>query len=68
LTPIDIKIEEAVQLYQLTRGSRKEEAMFDQDMGVKHWLHPAIKVTILQDNKRTAQHKYSPMVASQNRG
>ena len=50
LTPIDIKIEEAAQLYQLTRGSRKEEAMFDQDMGVKHWLHPAVKVTILQDN------------------
>jgi len=50
LTPIDIKTEEAAQLYQLTRGSRKEEAMFDQDMGVKHWLHPAVKVTILQDN------------------
>jgi len=39
LTPIDIKIEEAAQLYQLTRGSRKEEAMIDQDMGVKHRLH-----------------------------
>jgi len=51
LTPIDIKIEEAAQLYQLTRGSRKEEAMFDQDMGIKHWLHPAVKVTILQDNE-----------------
>jgi len=50
LDPIDIKIEEATQLYQLTRESRKEEAMFDQDMGVKHWLHPAVKVTILQDN------------------
>jgi len=24
--------------------------MFDQDMGVKHWLHPAVKVTTLQDN------------------
>jgi len=24
--------------------------MFDQDMGVKHWLHPAVKLTILQDN------------------
>jgi len=51
LTPIDIKIEEAAQLYQLTRGSRKEEAMFGLDMGVKHWLHPAVKVTILQDNE-----------------
>jgi ribonuclease HI len=50
LTPIDIKIEEAAQLYQLTRGNRKEEAIFNQDMGVKHWLHPAVKVTIFQDN------------------
>jgi hypothetical protein len=50
LTLIDIKIEEAAQLYQLTRGSRKHEMVFDQDMGVKHWLHPAVKVTILQDN------------------
>jgi len=36
LTPIDTKIEEAAQLYQLTRGNIKEEAMFDQDMEVKH--------------------------------
>jgi hypothetical protein len=50
LTPIDIKIEEAAQLYQLTRGSRKEEAMIDQDMGVKHRLHPVVKITILRDN------------------
>jgi uncharacterized protein with ParB-like and HNH nuclease domain len=35
LTPIDIKIEGAAQLYQLTRGSCREEAMVDQDMGVK---------------------------------
>ena len=51
LDPIDIKIEEATQLYQLTRESRKEEAMFDQNMEVKHWLHPAVKVTFLQDNE-----------------
>jgi hypothetical protein len=37
--------------YTNARGSRKEEAMFDQDMGVKYWLHPAVKVTILQDNE-----------------
>ena len=50
LTPIDIKIEETAQLYQLTRGSRKEEAKIDQDMGKQHWLHPAVKITILRDN------------------
>jgi hypothetical protein len=51
LTPIDIKIEEAAQLYQFIRGSRKEKAMFDQDMGVKHWLHPVVKVTMHQNNE-----------------
>ena len=50
LIPIDIKIEETAQLYQLTRGSTKEEAKIDQDMGIKHWLHPAVKITILRDN------------------
>jgi len=50
LTPIDIKIEETAELYQLTRGSRKEEVKIDQDMGKQHWLHPAVKITILRDN------------------
>jgi hypothetical protein len=50
LSPIAIKIEEATQLYQLTRGSYKEEAMIDQDMGVKQWLHPAVKITTIRVN------------------
>ena len=43
LTPIAIKIEAAAQFYQLTRGSTKEEAQTDRDMGVKHWYHPPQK-------------------------
>ena len=35
LTPIAIKIEEAVQFYQFIRGSIKEEALTDRDMGVR---------------------------------
>jgi hypothetical protein len=55
LTPIAIKTEEAATLYQLTRGSRKEETMIDHDVGVKYWLHPAEKTTILKDkNKDTS--------------
>ena len=49
-TPIAIKIEEAAQLYQLTRGSRKEEAMIYLDTRVKHWLHPTETTSILTDN------------------
>jgi len=54
LTPIGIKIEETAQLYQLTRGSRKEEAKVDRDMGIKHWLHPAVKITNLRDNNENS--------------
>ena len=39
LTPITIKIEEAIQFYKPTRGSTKEEALVDCDMGVKYWHH-----------------------------
>ena len=35
LIPIAIKVEEAAQFYQLTRGSTKEEAQTDRDVGVK---------------------------------
>ena len=51
MTPIAIKLEEAAQFYQLTRGSTKEEAQTDRDMGVKHWYHPAETITFLTENK-----------------
>jgi hypothetical protein len=55
LTPIAIKIDEAAQFYQLTRGSTKEEAQTDRDMGVKHWYHPAETITFLtEDNEETS--------------
>ena len=43
LTPIAIKIEEAIQFYELTRDNTKEEALVDGDMGFKYWHHPAEK-------------------------
>jgi len=51
LTPIDIKIEETAQLYQITKGNMKEEVQFDHDTRTKHWLQPAISLTILEDFK-----------------
>jgi guanylate kinase len=50
LTPIAIKVEEAFQFYQLTRGNTKEEALVDGDMGVNYWHHPAEKITVLTEN------------------
>ena len=49
LTPISIKID-AAQLYHLIRGSRHKDPFIDHDKNAKHWLHPATKTTVLDDN------------------
>ena len=55
LTPIAIKIEEAFQSYEYIRGSTKEEALVDRDMGVKYWHYPAEMITFLtEDNEETS--------------
>jgi hypothetical protein len=51
LTPIDIKINETAQFFQITKGNKKEEEQFNYDTRTKHWLHPAISFTILEDCK-----------------
>jgi len=51
MTPIAIKIEEAAQLYQPTKGNTNKEAKVDTNTGVKHWQHPAHTITrILEEN------------------
>jgi len=58
LTPIAIKIEEAAEFYQLTRGSTREEAQINRDIGFKHWQHLAETITILtEDNEETSAIK-----------
>jgi len=54
LTPIAIKIDEASQFYQLTKGSTKEEALFDCDMVVNYWHHPVETITLLAENNEVA--------------
>jgi hypothetical protein len=50
LTPIAIKIEEAFQFYEYIRGSTKEEALVNRDMGFKYCLQPAETITFLTEN------------------
>ena len=59
LTPIYIKIEETAHLYQLTRGSRRAEVRFDQDMEVKHWLHPAIRIPIDRETTHSTMQVFT---------
>jgi hypothetical protein len=68
LTPIAIKIEVASQLYQLTRGNTKEEALIDCDMGVKYWHHPAETITFLTENNKEISTIQIFTDGSQNRG
>jgi hypothetical protein len=41
MMPIDLKIEQAARIYQLTKGNDKDKAQFDKDMEVRYWQHPA---------------------------
>jgi len=41
MMPIDIKIEEAARLYQLTKGTANNNTKFDKDMEVRYWQHLA---------------------------
>jgi hypothetical protein len=55
LTSIAIKIGGAFQFYEYIRGSTKEEALVDRDMGVKHWHHPAGTIAFLtESNEETS--------------
>jgi hypothetical protein len=41
LTHNATKIEEAFQIYQLTKVRTKDEALVDLKVGVRYWHHPA---------------------------
>jgi hypothetical protein len=67
IMPIDLKIEQAARIYQLTKSSDKEKAQFDKDMEVRYWQHPAetcISSTEEKEEKGTI-HIYTPMEAKQ---
>jgi hypothetical protein len=50
LTPIAIKIEEAFQFYEYTKGSIKEEALVNRDMVVRYWHYPTETINLLTEN------------------
>ena len=58
LIPINIKIEETAKYYEYIKGNGN---LFDQEMEVKHWTHPANFVKIIEgqeDSKHTI-HVYT---------
>ena len=55
LIPINIRIEETAKYYEYIKGNGN---LFDQDMEVKHWTHPADCVKIIegQEDSKHAIH------------
>jgi hypothetical protein len=41
MTPIDIKMEEAAEIYYATRRNTKDNTKFERDNTAKNWQHPA---------------------------
>jgi len=57
LTPINIKIEETAKYYEYIKGNG---SLFDQEIEVKHWIHPAnfVKITEGQEVSKHAIQVY----------
>jgi hypothetical protein len=45
-----IKIDVTAHLYYLIRRRRHKDPFIDYDRNAKHWLHPATKTSVLDDN------------------
>jgi len=52
LIPINIKIEETAKYYESVKGQGN---LFDRDMEIKHWTHPAYTVEIT-DGQEDSKH------------
>jgi len=61
MTPIIIKTEEAVKLYNIRKRNGSQTHVFDNDVELKDWPHLAdtIKITEVKDYKETAVHAYT---------
>ena len=53
LTPVDTKIQEASQLYQLNESNREDDVILERNIGVKDWQHPAETITILKESNES---------------
>ena len=62
MTPIEIKIEEAVQIYYATRGNINDKTHFERDTSVRKWQQPAdafIRVLKEEEDKDPIQTEVS---------
>jgi hypothetical protein len=60
-TPILLKIEEAVRIYNLNKGRRNQTHAIDREVKFKYWQHPADEAKILEADEHKDQiiHAYT---------
>jgi len=63
-TPIEIKAEEAVNLYRITRDRQNHQ--LDHEVEPKDWTHPADSELERKTKERNTQFKYSQIEAKTN--
>ena len=65
LIPINIKIEEAAKLYDLTKA---EGTRYDRAMESRHWIHPSKHISIIEGQERTTHSLQVYTDGSKNEG
>ena len=63
LMPIIIKIEEATKYHEITKG---EGSLYDRDMEVKNWIHPAKHITIIDGHEDSTHYIHAYRGGSKN--
>ena len=61
--PINIKIEEATKYYEITKG---EVSLYDNEMEVKNWIHPAKHITIINGHEDSTHNIHAYTDGSKN--
>ena len=63
LIQINIKIEEVTKYYEITKG---EESLYDREMDIKNWKHPAKHITIIEGQDDSTHYIQSHTDGSKN--
>jgi len=58
-----IKVEEATKYYEITKG---EGSLYDREMEVKNWIHPAKHITVIDGHKDSTLYIHAYTDGSKN--
>jgi hypothetical protein len=61
--PINVKLEEKTKYYEIAKG---EGSLYDREMAVKNWIHPAKHITIIDGHEDSAHYIHAYTDGSKN--